>query len=931
MINKSNLVNQTTLEVDKRTLSEPPSGYSKTRNNRGGKSKFANGNNDGLLGNDMSGIIADEIENQLNPNKNPILRPSSSRSRMSRNSSRFLKKVNNDNKEMDWFAFENRVREIVRDILEPYAIRSVDIQETLRVLSDNHDKFKRKQDEMEFVMHKRNHRNSGIDELNKKLFDIENERKVREARNMQAIESLKVQLEASTDRMTQIEELSLTFKKQADDIKHEISGFFDQLTRFQEKFSKDQLKYKEEMNKNFLTLRNQYLKTEELSKVNKNYINNHFDELKRHDMIVQSYQKNFNELYKKMQQIDKSKIDVSQFSDETIKIKKDINHVRFLNEDVFQSVQLIDSYIEEFIPLKIEKILKSKMDNGTSYISPLYKYKKIFKKAALNEEQDENDSENEGEGESEHEGEMDEEAKKENKKKKADQSKALDHKTMIEKYQKLTESLKDQQKELDDIEEQEMQKIQELIKEEESMELDADKVVDYLINLIAYLNDDNNVDNDGKITRKLMDPKELLKRRFQKAGFTQDLISGNRQSVIDSRSSRRGNYKANSNKITSEIISGTPSNNFRSNDEMGDNMSFTPAKSGFANNIDSKKNPKSLNMQMDSLSNGKLNFKPQPDVNDNFNIDHRKLKIEDLDDETAELIFKALDDVKEIKEKIEQEKSIIEGAVYDMKKEINNEREVLKAKFESNKIYLQKYVENIQKDLEEELIKRNRDKANFNMKINQLDDKVNEIKNNNSEHLNNSENLVQAVNRLNQIAQINYAMELQDEIDREKLALMGYKDETVVNSGKKTTTETKSRNTNAYVSLDKQCLTCSGQSSVVMKAFKIACLAYQPSPVNFPVKSSKTYSRLDLIDLKGNILSLEKPTTKDQPVNSLFHTRQPKVTIRSEAMSSSDMTGPVSPQDIKRKNITMLSEKTEALAHHPLNEAGLKKLKKRDR
>lgn len=263
-----------------------------------------------------------------------------------------------DNREMDWFAFENRVREIIKDILEPYAIKSIDVQENIKVLSDNYDKFKRKQDEMEFVMHKRNHRNSGIDELNKKLFDIENERKVREARNMQQIENLKVQLEATQDRMTQIEELSLTFKKQADDIKHEINGFFDQLTKFQEKFSKDQLKYKEDMNKNFLTLRNQYLKTEELSKVNKNYINNHFEELKRHDMIVQSYQKNFNELYKKIQFMDKNKIDIVQFNDEFTKLKKDINHVRFLNEDVFQSVQLIDSYINLNVPMEIEKKLK---------------------------------------------------------------------------------------------------------------------------------------------------------------------------------------------------------------------------------------------------------------------------------------------------------------------------------------------------------------------------------------------------------------------------------------------------------------------------------------------------------------------------------------------------------------------------------------------
>lgn len=299
----------------------------------------------------------DEYSKPIAP-KEEQKRVTSSKSKSRRNKEIKGSKDRREYKEMDWFVFENRVREIVRDILEPYAIKSVDIQESVKVLSDAHDKFKRKQDEMEFVMHKRNHRNSGIDELNKKIFDIENERKVRDARNMQQLEALKVQLAATQDRMTQIEELSLTFKKQADDIKHEINGFFDQLTKFQEKFSKDQLKYKEDMNKNFLTLRNQYLKTEELSKINKNYINNHFEELKRHDMIVQSYQKNFNELYKKLQTLDKIKIDTTQFNDEVSKIKKDITHVRFLNEDVFQSVQLIDNYIEEFIPMKIEKMLK---------------------------------------------------------------------------------------------------------------------------------------------------------------------------------------------------------------------------------------------------------------------------------------------------------------------------------------------------------------------------------------------------------------------------------------------------------------------------------------------------------------------------------------------------------------------------------------------
>jgi hypothetical protein len=196
-----------------KNLSEPPSSKFVNTHKNGRKSKFANVNDTESLGNNLNDLVVAEAAKQLSEGHKKVKdRPTSSKSKMSRTSRALPKVTNIENKEMDWFAFENRVREIVRDILEPYAIRSIDIGESLTTLSESHDKFKRKQDEMEFVMHKRNHKNSGIDELNKKLFDIENERKVKEARNMQAIEGLKIQLEASTDRMTQIEELSMTFK-----------------------------------------------------------------------------------------------------------------------------------------------------------------------------------------------------------------------------------------------------------------------------------------------------------------------------------------------------------------------------------------------------------------------------------------------------------------------------------------------------------------------------------------------------------------------------------------------------------------------------------------------------------------------------------------------------------------------------------------------
>ena len=52
---------------------------------------------------------------------------------------------------------------------------------------------------------------------------------------------------------------------------------------------------------------------------------------------------------------------------------------------------------------------------------------------------------------------------------------------------------------------------------------------------------------------------------------------------------------------------------------------------------------------------------------------------------------------------------------------------------------------------------------------------------------------------------------------------------------------------NASLKLDKQCLTWSGNSAVVLNAFKIACLAYSPSTVAY---RESVYQRNDLLLLK---------------------------------------------------------------------------------
>jgi len=102
---------------------------------------------------------------------------------------------------------------------------------------------------------------------------------------------------------------------------------------------------------------------------------------------------------------------------------------------------------------------------------------------------------------------------------------------MIAKYEKLTGDLEGEKEDLTQMEKEEIERIEQLIKEEENMELDADKVVNYLINLIAYLNEDD--EYEGKDGKKVIkngskiggfNIKDLLKTRFQKAGFTREAI-----------------------------------------------------------------------------------------------------------------------------------------------------------------------------------------------------------------------------------------------------------------------------------------------------------------------------------------------------------------------------------------------------------------------
>ena len=145
---------------------------------------------------------------------------------------------------------------------------------------------------------------------------------------------------------------------------------------------------------------------------------------------------------------------------------------------------------------------------------------------------------------------------------------------------------------------------------------------------------------------------------------------------------------------------------------------------------------------------------------------------------------------------------------------------------------------------------------------------------------------------------IDQAMQDQDEIDKKGMSLMGVKQEEKVNDSVETLelntqgglrqnasmgnvgfgaqnrntkskihTYSKRRFTsainhtkeinestgaeNSSVKLQKRCLSCSGNSSIVLNAFKIACLAYNPGTVGY---RGQIYTREFLLALKQQIM-----------------------------------------------------------------------------
>lgn len=155
----------------------------------------------------------------------------------------------------------------------------------------------------------------------------------------------------------------------------------------------------------------------------------------------------------------------------------------------------------------------------------------------------------------------------------------------------------------------------------------------------------------------------------------------------------------------------------------------------------------------------------------------------------------------------------------------------------------------------DKLLKQSTDEFNLYVstkkrEIVDLSCEIKKIQKNSNSNSANISILIKTIDRIDEnikifkeINEMLYCLLKQDENDKKTLSLLGYK-------SNKDTVEPK-QSTRSPVKIDKSCLNCLANATQVVPAFKAACLAYSPSPVQF---KNSLLSRFELLDMQEDLL-----------------------------------------------------------------------------
>mmetsp|Transcript_65381 Transcript_65381/g.181852 ORF Transcript_65381/g.181852 Transcript_65381/m.181852 type:complete len:626 (+) Transcript_65381:39-1916(+) len=201
----------------------------------------------------------------------------------------------------------------------------------------------------------------------------------------------------------------------------------------------------------------------------------------------------------------------------------------------------------------------------------------------------------------------------------------------------------------------------------------------------------------------------------------------------------------------------------------------------------------------------------------------------------------------------------------------------------------------VQADIEEMTKLRRRDRANMELEHRALQEQVAGSRDAAQTVSKCLEHLSSVIWMMLQSERAASALSMQDDVDRAKVALVGFKDGKG-NSTPRTRTPSSRPSTASsplppvpkgsrpkvasptsldaqeeetgggpVISVDQRCLSCSGQAQTVLAGFKIACLNYAPGPVSF---ARKNFQRPDLLDLRQKLLDQANEALQLGPIQA---------------------------------------------------------------
>mmetsp|Transcript_96014 Transcript_96014/g.200566 ORF Transcript_96014/g.200566 Transcript_96014/m.200566 type:complete len:654 (+) Transcript_96014:98-2059(+) len=180
---------------------------------------------------------------------------------------------------------------------------------------------------------------------------------------------------------------------------------------------------------------------------------------------------------------------------------------------------------------------------------------------------------------------------------------------------------------------------------------------------------------------------------------------------------------------------------------------------------------------------------------------------------------------------------------------------------------------------------RRRDKNNADVEVTNMREKLSSVHSTSQDVAKSLEHLASIIWMVVQSEGAASALDIQDDSDRGKVALMGYKTNKQAQAGRaavkgKPPQQALAPSTGLLqgasnpqtpedtaagpvISVDQRCLSCSGHAQTVLSGFKMACLEYAPGPVAF---ANRVWKRGELLDWRNKLLCQARSALDHGPV-----------------------------------------------------------------